>query len=339
MKRLESSSEGSGLERYLGSADNWLVTAHKNADPDAVASALLAYVIVRGLGGRACILFPEGVSAASKRLLAGLGIEVEYCTGDPPANVVVVDTANPAQLGGLREVVEGASILIVVDHHRPGDLYSRASYSLVNPSAASTTELLALEARRMGVEIPQSIATLGLAGILYDSKRFLLVGPGTFRAVQALIDYGGDYSRALQLLTQTGGLTLSERIARLKAVSRARLGRACKEVLIAVTHVGSYESSAARALLEVGADVAVVLAERREGYRVSVRVSRGAEALGITADKIALYLAEKYGGEGGGHSGAGMAQLPFIAPSIEEATDMVAKTLPGRVGRICTGGK
>ncbi len=300
-----------------------------------MASALLASKLVECLGGEPCILLPEGLSHQSKKLLEGLNLELGECKGDPEL-VVVVDTANPAQLGGLQDLLEKP--LILIDHHAPGILAEKALYSIVEP-AASATELTANLLEEAGCRLGASEATLGLAGIIYDTKRFLLATPKTFRAAYWLASQGGDYTRALSLLSSQGPAPMPERMARLKAVSRLRLGRACKDILVAVTHIGSYESSVARSLVELGADVAVVLTERRDGYRASVRTSKLAEEHGIRADAVARYLAEKYGGQGGGHPGAAMAQLPFIAPSVEEATDLVAKSLPGKVARMCTGGR
>ncbi len=277
---------------------------------------------------------PEGLSHQSKRLVEGLGLKLPGCT-EHPELVLVVDTANPAQLGSLQDMLSNQ--LILIDHHTPGLLAEKATCRIVEP-AASTTEIVASLLEEAGCSLDCGQATLGLAGIIYDTKRFLLATPRTFRATYWLASQGGNYHRALSLLSNQGPAPMPERMARLKAVSRLRLGRACKDILVAVTHIGSYESSVARSLVELGADVAVVLTERRDGYRASIRTSRLAEEHGVRADAVARYMAEKYGGQGGGHPGAAMAQLPFIAPSVEEATDMVARSLPGKVARMCTRG-
>ncbi len=335
----QSESLKSGLEdlEAVIRGRRWTILTHRNADPDAISSAVAASRLIECLGGDACILLPEGLSQQSKKLVEELQINIPHCdeAGD---NVIVVDAANLVQLGSYSRLASEASTLIVMDHHATGELRDMARIAIVDPNAPASIEVLTRLLHQAGCRLEGREATLALAGLIHDSRRFQLVGRDTFRIASILVEWGGDYGRAQSLLSTGGRPPMPERVARLKAASRIRLARACREVLIAVTHIGSYESSVARSILELGADVAIVLTERREGYRVSIRVSKQAEERGIRADAIAAYLKDKYGGEGGGHPAAAMAQIPFIAPSIEEAADLIAKSVPGKIARMCVGG-
>ena len=320
------------------SRGSWIIATHKNADPDAIASAILLKYFIESIGGNACIMVPEGISSLTRRILSDLDVEYVECSKPYSVDgVIVVDASNQIQLGGVLEAIDGGS-LILIDHHAPGNLVERAYISLVNQDYPSTTELVVEVIKASGGRVSAELATLGLIGILYDSRRFLIIGPRTFEITQTLIEWGGDYVHAVKILSQEREEDYSERNARLRALSRLKIARTCKDLLVAVTHIGSYESSVARSLIELGADIAVVLTERREGYRASVRTSRRAEARGVKADSIALYLAGKYGGEGGGHSMAAMAHLGFFTDTIEDAVNTISRSLPGKVARMCKGG-
>ena len=322
------------------------VLAHRNADPDALASALLARRALVKLGAEPVILLPEGLSRASKQVLRAAGLEdlpLARYEGGPGSTplveaVVVVDASNSTQLGDLAGLAR-AKPLYLVDHHSPGDLASHAEASVVDQASPSATQLVALALEYMGVCPEAREATVGLAGIVYDTRRYSIADAGSFRASAYLISCGGDYEKALKALQagrdQGSGLDYAERVARLKAAQRMVTSRICEELIVAVTRVGAYESSAARALVDLGADVAAVIGGKGAELRVTLRLSRRALDAGLRADELASYIAGKYGGRGGGHAAAGMAHVPAPRGGPEELAEAIAKSLPGKAARIC----
>ncbi len=308
-----------------------IIVAHKNADPDALGAAVLMGALMRVYGGGHCYVFPEGLSRLSKRTLAEAGIVLPQCTSRaPPDLLVIVDSSNPSQLGDAAELLEESRRVIVVDHHEPGALLEKADLAIYDSGAASASELVAMLLRETGVSASSAEASIGLTGIYYDTKKFSIIGRYSFEASAFLYALGG---RPLAI-TAREEPDFSERMARLKAASRALIARVCREIIIAVTHVGSHESSAARALIEIGADIAVVATHRPEGTRVSLRASRRAAEHGIRVDVIARYIAQKYGGEGGGHQQVAMVQLAEPRDPAELASEL-ARSLPGKIARLC----
>ncbi len=244
--------------------------------------------------------------------------------------MIVVDSSNPSQLGGLATLAsrEGPPV-ILIDHHQPGLIASIAKLRLVDSSAASTTEIVSSILAELSLCIRPREASLALAGIIYDSRRFRIIGSHTFRASLYLQSCGA----SLVDVDSKGDSDFSERFARIKAASRLRPARICGDIILAVTRVGSFESSVARALLELGADIAVVVGGS-EGIRVSIRTSKRALENGIRADEIAVYIAGRYGGEGGGHKQAAMVHLnPDPDPAI--LVEELSKSLPGKLARLC----
>lgn len=329
LREIESILRGS---RLVG------VATHSNADPDAVASLILAARISAHYGARVCFMVPEGLSKLSKRLLSSLDVELaEACSEDVKLDAcIVVDASNPAQLGDFREACLAAGKLIVIDHHHPGELSSRAHAAVVAEDSPSTTEVLVETCIRLGVPLDRVLAELAMAGLVYDSRRFMLVGENTFRVAEHLLKAGCDYRKVLDLLRveKEWPEELSERVAILRALSRLRLAKACSDLLVAVTHIGSHESLVARTLLELGADVVVVVADRGDTKRVSVRVSKRALSRAVEAQALASYIASRLSGEGGGHREAAMAHLRR-SENAESVAEEIARTLPGRVGRVC----
>ena len=286
-----------------------VVLTHLNADPDAVASSLLMREVLLASGVEEVVVaFPEGMSRLSRRVLSGLDIRVD-CLESPVRHVekrpvVAVDVSNCNQLGAFCSVIRGARCLMVVDHHiPPGDLVQLTPYSIVQREPASTILVYHL-ARLMDVELDAKLLTLTLIGILFDSRRFVHVTPTALRVTAELLERGADYRKALSLLEER--MSLSERIARLKGAQRSSVVR-YGDYLVAVSEIGSYEASVARALISLGADVAIVARERGGECRVSIRVSsdfRSKTGVSVGRD-LAASLAEKLGGEGGGHDMAG----------------------------------
>jgi len=316
----------------LRGAGRTSIVTHRNADPDALGAAAVMHEVTRRYSD-SCILTPEGPSRASKQVMEFAGWTPPGCSGDEFDLVIVVDSSNPSQLGEYQRLLEKSRVA-VVDHHHPARLAEIADILIGDPDALSASEVAILLAYILGVPIGREAATMGLAGIVYDTRRYLQMSPTTMLASTIALLAGAQPPEPLLRGSQEQ-LDFSERYARVKAASRSRVSRVCKDVIVAITHVGSFESSAARGLLDLGADVAVVLSDRGREFRASVRVSKHALNKGIQANRIAAYLADKYQGQGGGHSSAALAHLEPFAPSIEEAVEDIARRLPGKIARFC----
>lgn len=285
-----------------------LVTTHANADPDAVASSILLKRLLQALGLETVDLaFPEGPSRLSRKIMSALGVQLQYMR--KPARTVyraaaVVDATNGAQLSGFRKTVGEAELLLVIDHHMPpGELAAKADFSLIRDEPA-TTVLVCQAALDRPSLLDQALSTLALAGILFDSRRFVRVTPDALRTVARLLELGGNYALALSLLEEE--TPYAERVAKLKGALRSHVVN-IGGFLVAISEIGSYEASVARALVSLGADVALVASSRDGECRLSIRASRSfLERARVSASgDIASSIAEVLGGEGGGHDAAG----------------------------------
>lgn len=297
------------VKRFVDNAQEpVLVATHVNADPDALASSILLSYLLREMGfGDIDLAFPEGPSRLSRRIMDALNVRPSYLRKpkrDTYRAAAVVDATNGVQLSIFRKAIERADLLLVIDHHAPpGELVAKASYSLIREEPAATV-LVCQALEGFSVPLSQDLATLALTGILFDSRRFVRATPETLRAVARLLELGGSYELALSLLEEE--VPYAERIAKLKGVLRSHVLN-IGGFLVAVSEIGSYEASVARALVSLGADVALVASTRDGECRLSIRASRSfLERTKLFASgDIALSVADALGGEGGGHDTAG----------------------------------
>ncbi len=288
---------------------------HKNADPDAVASAYIVSRIIEEEAISTHIVLPEGMNEVAKKIAASLGIHhvfhgpeaVARASGAYDTVYIVVDTSSPVQLGELAPKIT-SSRYILIDHHRPGGLAAHAALSIAYPMIRSTSEIAYILARCKNNVLSRRDALLVLTGILYDTRRLMYIDDTVFAIVSEIIAvHGVDiYREAIELLTME--MDLSERIARLKAAQRMRITR-IKDYIIATTHVSAFEASAARAILDLGAD-AVFVASKGTVSRIVARAkTRFVRETGISLGRDVMpAIANCLGGSGGGHDTAAAAE-------------------------------
>jgi len=315
-----------------------VILAHANADLDAVGAAIGLAEILETYGVNSKIIFPEGPSRVARELLEKLNIKYPYSSKITPGvidSIIVVDTANPVQLHPHTEIIDDAGYAVVIDHHKEGRLKDIVDKAIVLPEASSTSEIIATIARNLSVPLNPSVATLVYAGIISDTAGLRHPGVFTFIALDYLYMNSANVN-ILRELHDTGQPDLSERIAIFKALSRLSYARICKEIIIAITHIGSHESQIARKLIELSGDVAVVVKDTEIGVRIAIKVSKRALENGIRANEIALYIAEKYGGEGGGHDATAMVAIRTMEWTAERLSEHLGRSLPGKIARLCT---
>ncbi|WXG45536.1 MAG: DHH family phosphoesterase [Candidatus Atabeyarchaeum deiterrae] len=284
-----------------------VVLCHSNADPDAVSSALSLRALIHQLCATIVRVevVAEGVSEASSRLIEAFAdIEVnDEINGEPDA-FILVDANNVEHVGKFKYMIrESEKPLIVIDHHvAQSSIFKKTAITYIDEDASSTAEIISLLNESVGRRPSVIEATILLIGVIYDSKRFLILGRNTFHAANFLITAGADYDRALLVLSYPIGR--SERIARLKAAQRTRLLES-NGWIIASSIVSSFEASACRGLIELGADAAIVSSDRRDEKRISTRSTKAFhDRTGINLAKIMEKVGEELNGSGGGHATA-----------------------------------
>jgi nanoRNase/pAp phosphatase (c-di-AMP/oligoRNAs hydrolase) len=240
-----------------------------------------------------------------------------------------LDTNTIQQLGDWSKRVEASkAALIVIDHHASHpETEQKATFSITDEKASSACEIVYSLFKEAEVKPAIDEARALFLGIAFDTRHFILARSATFKAIADLIDIGVKPEETLPLLSLP--MEPSERIARLKASKRIRLLK-INEWLIAFSHVSAYQASAARALVALGAHVAIVAGQHNEKTQISMRASPDFfEKTGIHLGRdIAKPLGEYLHGMGGGHAvSAGVNGVGDIEASIKRCVKLLKEKL------------
>jgi phosphoesterase RecJ-like protein len=285
-----------------------LLFCHHNADPDAICAAFAMQRLIMTLDASvsAEIALPGGSSSLSKRVMEAMGIQAaEDFSLEGADALVFLDTATLNQLEDWGSTVASfGAPKIFIDHHATNpETLSIATIHIVDERASSTCEIVHRLYDRFNATPSPIVAKALLAGIAFDSKRFTVGTEATFESVSRLLEIDGPLEDVIGLLRPIKGR--SERIAVLKASQRLKL----HEVggwIVATSHLSSFQASAARALLFLGADLAIVAGDDKNKLRASVRsTERFHRETSIHLGRdIAIPLGEEFEGAGSGHSTA-----------------------------------
>ncbi|HLC45856.1 MAG TPA: DHH family phosphoesterase, partial [archaeon] len=281
---------------------------HDSPDVDAVASMLalkdLLSVINPSL--EAVAVQPPHVGPQVRELLSRVSRSFDSKFETLPANtdsVALLDTFSKdltSYAGAFFQAFKGKALII--DHHRgEADVPIDDAFLFLGQDSISTTQLVLRLFEAASVEPSSEAAELICMGLITDSAFFATANSRAFSDLSAALGVvesrGRDYAKVLSTLrTQQDS---SERIAKFKALQRAKVYRV-GGYLVAVSEVGSFEASAATALVKVGADFSFVLSEGRDGFVISSRASTFA----LSSSKVDLGvllsgLAKELHGTGG----------------------------------------
>jgi len=281
------------------------VVCHRNADADAYLSAFAISTLLRKLAPKCdvTLVTPGGMTLLTTRLSRRFPHNVVEASEDDYDLYVAVDVGDEELLQEWKEKMQkSGGVKVLVDHHPQRDtpVYD---HMVVEEEATSAAEVVYGLFSKLGVEIDRVTAQALLEGIMFDSSHLSIAGPGGLRAAVGLIDRGADVALARRELRSEPDY--SEVLAKLKGAKRLKIYRAGDWVVVS-TLVGSFQAHVARALVYLGADVALAGGESEGETRVSMRsTQRFAEGSGIQlGTQVAEAAAKELGGHGGGHATA-----------------------------------
>ena len=283
------------------------ILTHSGGDPDSIgASYTLSNILKAVWSARTLFKIPSEASSHNRSLLERLDFE-ESDEVDKADVFIVVDSGSPEQLDEFYRILEGGREVIVIDHHSTSlESFKNMATVFCSENYQSVCEIIFDLAEFLRYELSLSEAEALFAGIYYDTVRLSIADEETMKKVCALSSLGINPRELLSGLEIK--MDISERIARLKSASRMSVYR-IKDWLIAVSRLGSFQSSSARSLVTLGAHVAIVAGESDDGITVSFRSIRDfADATGVNlARDVAARIGAEMGGHGGGHSSAAKA--------------------------------
>jgi phosphoesterase RecJ-like protein len=283
---------------------NVIILCHHNADPDAICAAYAIKKMIHHLNPKTFVevITPDGASKLSEKVLEYTELQVskESLMGKVDT-VIVVDTGSLKQLEqwALRFIEPGFE-KIVIDHHTPDpEMQKHATFYFNDPESIATCEIVFRILKELNTPLDETLATALLVGILFDSRQFAIATPGTFRVAAELAEVGATMFKAKELLAST--MDPSEKTARLKAAQRMKVHR-IESWFVATSNLSSFQSSAARAFLALGADVSILVGKDKNAIQASFRSTDDFwKKTHIDLGEISKILAESFKGTGGGH--------------------------------------
>lgn len=306
---------------------------HQSADPDAVGSAAALTNLLTLRSKVNVQMFAESLNRSAKNVADAFNLPLATPQDlAKHSTIILVDLNNVEQMGTLAPYFPKKDVTtFCVDHHVPHkDLPKLVNFSLYDDDICSTAELVLQIWEASGHSPSADVATLLASGLVYDSRHFHIATNKTFEHFLSLLRYGADYKRVLNLLSTP--LDKSERVARLKAAKRTVVYDEFG-LLIAATTIRSYEASASRALIGLGADIALACATKKDEVRISSRCASAVNRdYGLDLAKDVMEpLGELIGGAGGGHpSAAGANGTASSDHALGLALQLLRKTLKAR---------
>ena len=308
-----------------------LILFHVRPDADAVGSAFALRELLRIMGIPSYCACSDELPEKLAFLTDGTqgSVLLEEDMRLDCERIISVDSASPAQLGGLFNRLH-RDIDIMIDHHANGTPYA-ANY--IDPKAPATGELIYRVAKRlleMGeIEaIPPRMLNCIYAAISDDTGgfKFANVTADTHRLAAELIDLGVEHAEIDRLLYDSKSMTQikieGEAARRLRTcadgkVSWVSIPYSLREELSARDEHFATVIDVARSL--EGVEVAISIRENvdRASYRVSMRSA---------TDFDVSYICAMFGG--GGHKNA--SGCTVMASSIQEAEQKVIAEIARR---------
>jgi bifunctional oligoribonuclease and PAP phosphatase NrnA len=204
-----------GAAELLSAATTIGVVCHVYPDADTIGAGLGLAAVLEHCGKTVQVSFAApAVLPDSLQSLPGGGLLVDPGAMRRDADLVVtVDIPSINRLGGLRDMARVGQELLVIDHHASNHLFGTANF--VDPSADSTTMLVAEVLDAWGKPIGVDVAHCLYAGLTTDTGSFRWASPRAHRLAARLIELGLDNAAISRSLLDThpfGWLTMLSRV-------------------------------------------------------------------------------------------------------------------------------
>jgi bifunctional oligoribonuclease and PAP phosphatase NrnA len=280
---LELSKAAEVVRSAVDAGTTLALACHVSPDGDALGSLLGFAHLADACGLKTVSAWPNPYAVAHHyRSLPGL--ERGIAANEFPAQPQVMMTFDCGSLGRLVELKPAAQHaaahgqLVVLDHHVSNDAYG--SINAISPTAAATAVVVRELARELGWELNYKAAWCLYVGLVTDTGKFQYqsVTPAVFALAEELSSFGLPLARMSRELFDEHRFSYVRLAA--DALSRAELDDARRFVSTSVSledleRFGvAYEE--AEGLIDwvrstAEAEVACVLKEAPEGFRVSLR--------------------------------------------------------------------
>jgi phosphoesterase RecJ-like protein len=315
-----TAAELQAVAQTIREHDKFLVVAHENPDGDALGSLLGLSLALRTLGKDAVMYLAGSAPLPAEYTFLLLGDLQRQVPADIGERVLLaVDCANERRISEERSAVEGAAMVVDIDHHHDNSRFGEVN--LIVDDASSTAEIVRDLLRELDVPLTPEIALPLYVGLVTDTGRFQYTNttPKALRLAAELVEAGADVHGVFRHVYETVQFAKLKLLAR--ALERAQLfegGRLVVSYLLkddfgAVGAEEPYSEGIIDHLRSVeGSEMVALIREppRNEGpaRRVSLRSSH---------DEVDVSAIARVAGGGGHRQAAGFSSEKSIAEIID----------------------
>ena len=324
MSSPQTTSEVEAVADAIRSHDRFLIVTHENPDGDALGSILAMKLALDQLGKDSIMyLYGDAPLPAEYSFMPLAELRRRLPDDWRERVLLAVDCANESRIGPDREPIEGAPLVVDIDHHHDNSRFG--AVNLIVPNASSTGEVLRDVFAELGVEITPEIAEALYIALVTDTGRFQYSNTTAkaLRLAAELVDAGADVHRIFRGVYETVQFAKLKLLAR--ALERAKIydgGRLVVSYLLRsdFTDIGASEAYS-EGIIDFlraveGADMAALIREPPRSDRPERRVS-----LRASNDELDVSAIARKSGGGGHRQAAGFSS----DASIEEITDFIER--------------
>ena len=197
------------IKDFIDKSSAVYVMGHNQADLDAFGSMIAVYHMARASKKPVFIIFDEyKIDGTVTKVVDLIRVQMPQFMDNcilpanavkqmtPESLLIVLDSQSP-KIVMSPEVLEKASKVIVIDHHRVGEETFNAIFSFIEPYASSTIELvmelLNFYNMEEEIKIAPLEATIMYGGLIVDTNNFTYrTGSRTFEVASKLKDLGAE---------------------------------------------------------------------------------------------------------------------------------------------------
>jgi phosphoesterase RecJ-like protein len=311
------------IDRRIRASRKVLVTSHRNPDGDAVGSVVALALCLQELGKETLPVISDAIGENYDFLEGVSQVRREPDPAYDADLLIAVDTADLARLyPSVRPLFEKpAAPTINIDHHPTNTRFAGTNF--VEPTAASTSEILYMMMKTFGYPVTAGIAGALYVGLIVDTGGFAFQNttPSALRNASELVRLGASPYTAHRFVFNTRSPPHMRLLGRV--LEKSRFDERAGLVYATVTrgdlhetgaHSPDFEGVPEFMLTLKGAKIAILFAEGRVDR--AIRISfRSHDAWDVSQ------IAATFGG--GGHRNAAGALpeglLEDIVPQVLQA--------------------
>lgn len=185
------------IGRKIQSSNNILVATHVNPDGDALGSLTAVGGWLKRAGKTVTMAVDDGMSKRYDFL--PLSDHVKDRAGNDYDLLIALDCGDAGRMGDVFSSLKTKPFIINIDHHATNPEFGDLNW--VDPTAASTAEMLYFLLRENEIPLDLPIATSLLTGIITDTQSFSTsnVTPRSLEAASGLMEAGADLPQITQV--------------------------------------------------------------------------------------------------------------------------------------------